>query len=98
MLCRWGGDDERTGRREGNSGGSSSDEEDEGKLSRAEELRQQRLSTLVKRNLTGILLEVTDAMIGELVPLVPEKAHLAGIVPDCEQCKLYGQLALGRVQ
>ena len=34
-------------------------------MSRAEELRRERLSAVVKRNLTGILLEVTDALFGE---------------------------------
>ena len=34
-------------------------------MSRAEELRRERLGTVVKRNLTGILLEVTDALFGE---------------------------------
>ena len=34
-------------------------------MSRAEELRRERLSAVVKRNLTGILLEVTDSMFGE---------------------------------
>ena len=65
LSCRWGGDEEKEGgSRRAASGGGSSSEEDEGKVSRAEELRQERLSAVVKRNLTGILLEVTDALFG----------------------------------
>ena len=65
LSCRWGGDEEKEGgSRRAASGGSSSSEEDEEKVSRAEELRQERLSAVVKRNLTGILLEVTDALFG----------------------------------
>ena len=62
---RWAGEEERGGKR-GVGGEDSSDEEAEEKVSRAEELRRERLSAVVKRNLTGILLEVTDALFGEL--------------------------------
>lgn len=54
----------------GGSGGgivaddSSEDDENDAELGRAEELRRERLNALVKRNLTAILLEVTDAMFG----------------------------------
>ena len=64
LSCRWGGDEEKESRRRAASGDGSSSEEDEGKVSRAEELRRERLSGVVKRNLTGILLEVTDALFG----------------------------------
>lgn len=64
LLHRWGGEEERGGKR-GVSGEDSSDEEAEEKVSRAEELRRERLGTVVKRNLTGILLEVTDMLLGE---------------------------------
>ena len=67
LLCRWAGD-EGGGRGVAGGDGSSS-EEDEGKESRAEELRRERLSAVVKRNLTGILLEVTDSMFGESTTL-----------------------------
>jgi len=43
---------------------TSEDEENDVELGRAEELRRERLNALVKRNLTAILLEVTDAMFG----------------------------------
>ena len=67
--CRWGG---AAG---GGSGsvvtGDSSEEEEEQdtKIGRAEELRRERLNALVKRNLTTILLDVTDAMFGAKLPL-----------------------------
>ena len=65
FSCRWGGDEEKEGgSRRAASGGGSSSEEDEEKVSRAEELRRECLSAVVKRNLTGILLEVTDALFG----------------------------------
>ena len=65
LSCRWGGDEEKEGgSRRAASGGGSSSEEDEEKVSRAEELRRERLSAVVKRNLTRILLEVTDALFG----------------------------------
>ena len=69
MLRRWGAEAHAAGGgggrvREGESSGSSSDEE-EG-LGRAEELRRERLNALVKRNLTTILLDVTDALFGGL--------------------------------
>ncbi len=64
FLHRWAGDEERGGKR-GVGGEDSSDEEAEEKVSRAEELRRERLGAVVKRNLTGILLEVTDALFGE---------------------------------
>ena len=43
-------------------------------MSRAEELRRERLSAVVKRNLTSILLEVTDSMFGKLT-LLCESCH-----------------------
>lgn len=43
-------------------------------MSRAEELRRERLSAVVKRNLTSILLEVTDSMFGKL-KLLCESCH-----------------------
>ena len=64
FLHRWAGDEERDGQR-GVGGDDSSDEDAEEKVSRAEELRRERLGAVVKHNLTGILLEVTDALFGE---------------------------------
>ncbi len=65
MLRRWAGEEERGGKRGVGVGGEDgSDEETEEKVSRAEELRRERLGAVVKRNLTGILLEVTDALFG----------------------------------
>ena len=49
-------------------GDSSEEEEEAAELGRAEELRRERLNALVKRNLTAILLEVTDAMFGVFAP------------------------------
>jgi hypothetical protein len=46
-------------------------------VSRAEELRRERLNAVVKRNLTGILLEVTDSMFGEKTPVFVISKHLA---------------------
>ena len=60
---RWAGEEEQDGKR-GVGEEDSSDEEAEEKVSRAEELRRERLGAVVKRNLTGILLEVTDALLG----------------------------------
>jgi hypothetical protein len=45
-------------------GSGSESEADEEALGRAEELRRERLNVLVKRNLTAILLDVTDAIFG----------------------------------
>lgn len=53
--------------RSARSGGSESESEEEAEaLGRAEELRRERLNAVVKRNLTSILLEVTDAIFGAL--------------------------------
>ena len=41
-------------------------ESDEDAVGRAEELRRERLTALVKRNLTAILLDVTNRMFGAL--------------------------------
>lgn len=75
--CRWGG-----GAAGGSSGGrlgdgdSSEEEEEAAELGRAEELRRERLNALVKRNLTAILLEVTDAMFGAFAPSSPSHLFL----------------------
>lgn len=67
--CRWGS--AAGGGSGGVVAGDSSEEEEEqdAKIGRAEELRRERLTALVKRNLTTILLEVTDAMFGARLPL-----------------------------
>jgi hypothetical protein len=62
LLRRWGGDG-GGGRVSAAEEGSSS-EDDEAGLGRVEELRRERLNALVKRNLTAILLDVTDALFG----------------------------------
>ncbi len=65
LSCRWGGGTAGAGSDGRLAGGESSEEEEEAaQLGRAEELRRERLNALVKRNLTAILLEVTDAMFG----------------------------------
>ena len=86
--CRWGG-----GAAGGSSGGrlgdgdSSEEEEEAAELGRGEELRRERLNALVKRNLTAILLEVTDAMFGAFAPYFfsPFPRHLlpGSIVQNC---------------
>ena len=43
-----------------------SESDEDADVGRAEELRRERLTALVKRNLTTILLEVTDRMFGVL--------------------------------
>ena len=66
VPCRWAADAHAAGGagrvRDDESSGS---DEDEGP-GRAEELRRERLTALVKRNLTAILLDVTDALFGGL--------------------------------
>lgn len=71
-LCnrRWGG--AAGGASGGGVAGDSSEDEEEqdANIGRAEELRRERLAALVKRNLTTILLEVTDAMFGARLSLI----------------------------
>ena len=48
------------------SGDEDSESDEDADVGRAEELRRERLTALVKRNLTAILLDVTDCMFGAL--------------------------------
>ena len=97
LLRRWGSGGRMSAQEEG-----SSSEEDEAGLGRMEELRRERLNALVKRNLTAILLDVTDALFGAcpsyslcaaVVRSQPGDAHVHMCRGDCarhdcwQQCR-----------